>query len=194
LKKSPTVKLFSKYKKLAQKAFEAEKFDISLKFYSLALKYNFKDTDSQVGAILSDYAKEDALDAISLHDLYISSVDLGEPKEQILDNIKDLIKNENNFFEQLLTGIQELSNIPDGLEYKDFLEIAKTKANMRVALEDLMFSTRLVINSKEDMMSFIELLYQYDFKDEAFIYLENAITIYPTEHYFEEKFREFLYS
>ncbi len=187
-------KIFQRYKKLAVELFESQKFDLSLKFFSLALKYNPNDIDSKVGALLSDYAGEDSLDAISLYDYYISSIELGEPRESILENILQMIKQENSFFDEILTSIEEFTNsISDGIDYKDFIAIAKTKPNMRVALEDLMFSSRLIINNKEDMMSFIELLYEYDFKDEAFVYLENAISIFPDD-YFEDKFKKFLHS
>jgi len=194
LKKSQIAKTTKRYKKLAVELFESEKFDLSLKFYSLVLKYDSNDIDSKVGALLSDYAKEDSLDALSLYDYYVSSVELGEPKELVLENILQIIKQENSFFDELANSIEEFSqSIVDGIEYKDFISIAKTKPSMRVALEDLMFSSKLIINNKEDMMNFIELLYEYDFKDEAFIYLENAISIFPDD-YFEDKFKKFLHS
>ncbi len=194
MKKSQIAKTTKRYKKLAVELFESEKFDLSLKFYSLVLKYDSNDIDSKVGALLSDYAKEDSLDALSLYDYYVSSVELGEPKELVLENILQIIKQENSFFDELANSIEEFSqSIVDGIEYKDFISIAKTKPSMRVALEDLMFSSKLIINNKEDMMNFIELLYEYDFKDEAFIYLENAISIFPDD-YFEDKFKKFLHS
>ena len=193
MKKSQTAKVFNRYKKLATELFESEKFDLSLKFYSLALKCDSSDIDSKVGALLSDYAGEDSLDALSLYDYYISSIELGEPKELVLENILQIIKQENSFFDDLANSIEEFSqSIENGIEYKDFILIAKTKPNMRVALEDLMFSSKLIINNKEDMMNFIELLYEYNFKDEAMIYLENAINIFPDD-YFEDKFKKFLH-
>ena len=192
--KSQKAKIFQKFKALAIKAFEDERFDTSLKLYSLALKYNPEDIDSKVGAILSDYAKEDSLDALSLYDYYLSLVELGEPKYKVYENILEILNEENSFLDEVLDNVININySFEDGIEYQDFLEIAKTKKNMRVALEDLMFSSKLIIASKEEMMSFIELLYEYDFKDEAFIYLESAINFFPDD-YFEEKFKKFLYS
>ena len=192
--KSQIAKIFKKYKHLAIQSFEKGKYDTSLRLYSVALKYKPDDIDSKVGALLSDYAKEDSLDANSLYDYYISSIQLGEPKQKVYDSILEILKEENSFFDDVISTIPDINlSFEDGIEYKDFLEIAKTKQNMRIALEDLMFSSKLLITTKEDMMNFIELLYEYDFKDEAFVYLENAINFFPDD-YFEEEFKKFLSS
>jgi len=193
LKKSQTAnKLLLKYQKLANEAMEAKKYDVALRLFSLALKLDPNNIDLKVGAILSDYANEDMIDVTSLYDLYYSSIDMGESKENTYENIKQMIKREDILLDELLSVVEEVNESIDGIAYHDFLKIAKTKPSMKEALEDLMFSTKLIINKKEDMMSFIELLYHYDFKNEAFAYLENAITIFPSDTYFEDKFREFL--
>jgi len=180
-----------KYKEEAQKAFSQKKYDLALKFYSLALKVEPDDIDLKVGAILSDFAKEDEAEAIALQDFYFSSIHLGDDKERIYKEIVDSIEYEDSFLSSLLDSINTISeSVENGVEYNDFLAIAKKRGDIKRSLEDIMFSARIIINSKEDMMDFIALLFKYDFKDEALIYLENAINIYPGDTYFEEKFRE----
>ncbi len=192
--KLPTVKLHKKYKKLAIETFESERFSLALKFFSLVLKYDSEDYDAKIGAVLSDYAKEDKIDAMSLYDLYYTSIKLGESKENTYNVIIELLEQNNSFLDDLLNSLENFTaSIENGVEYKEFLEIAKQKNSMREALEDIMFSSKLIIDSKEDMMSFIELLYKHNFKEEAMTYLENAITIYPADDYFEEKFKQILH-
>jgi len=179
-----------KYKEQAFQAFENKNFDLALKLYSLALKLDPNDIDLKIGAILSDYAKEDELDASIMFDFYTSSTMLGDDKETIYNEIIDSINYEDDFFVSLLSSLNSFNIIPDdGVEYKDLLEIAKQRG-MKKTLQDIMFSSRILINSKEDMMDFISLLYKYDFKDEALSYLESAISIFPQDKYFEEKFLE----
>jgi len=186
-----TVNMTDIYKKRAQKAFSEAKYDLALKFYSLALSLDPDDMDMKVGAILSDFAKEDEEEAIALNDFYISSVLLGGDKYELYEEILESINYEDDFLTSLIDSINEFTNsVENGVEYSDFLAIAKERGDMRRSLEDVMFSARIIINSKEDMMDFIALLFKYDFKDEAFVYLENAINIYPGDTYFEEKFRE----
>jgi len=180
-----------RYKKEAQKAFIEAKYDLALKFYSLALSLSPDDIDLKVGAVLCDFAKEDEDEAIALYDYYISSILLDGIKEELYSEILETINYEDDFFISLVESIHEFTNsIDNGVDYKDFLDIAKSRGDMKRSLEDVMFSAKIIINSKEDMMDFISLLFKYDFKDEALIYLENAINIYPGDTYFEEKFRE----
>jgi len=149
------------------------------------------DVDLKVGAVLSDFAKEDEEEAIALYDFYISSSLMGGDKQELYDEIIDSINYEDDFLLSLFDSINELTNsVENGVEFNDFLDVAKQRGDMKRSLEDIMFSAKIIINSKEDMMNFIKLLFKYDFKDEALIYLENAINIYPGDTYFEEKFRE----
>jgi len=78
----------------------------------------------------------------------------------------------------------------NGVEYSDFIKIANLRGNVKQALEDIMFSAKLIIQSKEDMMNFIDLLMQYNFKEEALSYLEKAIMIYPRDGYFQVRFKQ----
>jgi len=183
--------MIEKYKKQAKTAFDKKDFDLALKFFSLGLSIAPDDIDLKVGAILSDFAKEDELEAISLFDFYESAVSLDEDKEYLYSEILSSIDYEDDFLFSFLESLQTLSySLDGGVEYQDFLEIARQRGDIKRSLEDIMFSAKIVINSKEDMMDFIRLLFKYDFKDEALVYLENAINIYPGDAYFEEKFRE----
>jgi len=189
--RSQIVNMLKKYKKEAQNAFNSAKYDIALKFYALALSIDPDDIDLKVGALLSDFAKEDEEEAIALQDFYFSSIHFGDDKERLYQEIVDSIDYEDNFLASLLDSITVFTeSLEQGVEYNDFLNIAKKRGDIKRTLEDVMFSGRIIINSKEDMMDFITLLFKYDFKDEALIYLENAIKIYPGDTYFEEKFRE----
>jgi len=189
--RSQTVNMVKIYKERAQKAFNEAKYDLALKLYSLALSIDPSDMDLKVGALLCDFAKEDEDEAIALNDFYLSSSLLGGDKDELYHEILESINYDDDFLSSLIDSINDFTNsVENGVEFGDFLAIAKQRGDMKRSLEDVMFSAKIIINSKEDMMEFISLLFKYDFKDEAFIYLENAINIYPGDTYFEEKFRE----
>ena len=183
--------MIKRYKNEASKAFLNAKYDLALKFYALALSIEPDNIDLKVGALLSDFAQEDESEAIALQDFYFTGVALGDNKKDLYKDILDSIDYEDDFLFSLMDSINSITQSVDGgVEYNDFLEIAKQRGDIKRSLEDIMFSAKIVINSKEDMMDFIGLLFRYNFEDEALIYLENAINIYPGDTYFEEKFRE----
>jgi tetratricopeptide (TPR) repeat protein len=177
-------------KKLAYKYFYEARYEEALREFSLALSINCEDYDLKVGALLSDYAKEDEGDAIILIDFYESSVALGDDKSTIYENILHSIDYSDDLEYDMLDSVESLLAFDNGIDYSDFIKMAQRKGDIKRSLEDIMFSSKLIISNKEDMVSFINLLMQNDFKDEALSYLESAIMIYPKDSYFEEQFKE----
>ena len=121
-----------KYKKDAQKAFNEAKYDLALKFYSMALALKPNDIDLKMGAILSDFAKEDESEAIALQDFYFSSVLLGDDKERLYQEIIESIDYGDGFFTSLLDSINDFTaSFENGVEYNDFLAIAKKRGDIK---------------------------------------------------------------
>ena len=44
-----------------------------------------------------------------------------------------------------------------------------------------MFSTRVIITEKEDFLDFLDKLIEHGFSEMALTYLENALSVYPTD-------------
>ena len=179
------------FKDLAYKSFYQAQYDKALLNFSLALNEDSEDYDLKVGAVLSDYAYEDENDAIALSDFYQSCVTLGDEKKEVYESVLNSIDYNNDSVYDLTQSIENIfASMEDGVEYSDFVKIANIRGDIKQSLEDVMFSAKLIMQSKEDMMNFIDLLMQYDFKEEALSYLERAIMIYPRDGYFQERFKQ----
>jgi len=179
------------FKDLAYKSFYQAQYDKALLNFSLALNEDSEDYDLKVGAVLSDYAYEDENDAIALSDFYQSCVTLGDEKKEVYESVLNSIDYNNDSVYDLTQSIENIfASMEDGVEYSDFVKIANLRGDIKQSLEDVMFSAKLIMQSKEDMMNFIDLLMQYDFKEEALSYLERAIMIYPRDGYFQERFKQ----
>lgn len=183
------------FKELAYKFFYEANYDDALLNFSLGLGGDSEDYDLKVGAVLSDYAYEDEHDAIALLDFYQSCITLGDEKDEVYKNILNSIDYTNDLVYDLSESIENMfASMENGVEYADFIKIANIRGDIKQSLEDVMFSAKLIIQSKEDMMNFIDLLMKYDFKEEALSYLESAIKIYPRDGYFQEQFKQLSHS
>ena len=60
----------------------------------------------------------------------------------------------------------------DAIEYEDFLQLEKARGSFRVAYEDIMFSTKVAIQSKDDLVDFINKLIENGFDTTAYSYLD----------------------
>ena len=60
----------------------------------------------------------------------------------------------------------------DGVLFKDVKELINSKED----LENLMFSTKILFETKEDVIEFFNLLLKYGKKESALNYLEELIT------------------
>ena len=47
--------------------------------------------------------------------------------------------------------------------------------------ENIMFSTRVIITKKEDFIDFLDNLIEHGFAEMALSYLENALSVYPSD-------------
>ncbi len=171
----------------AKNSFFKREYKKALLDFSLALKDEPYDLDAKIGALLSDMATEKEEEAIALFELYEVS------RSEGLHGIEHII-------ETLLDGddaelfvndeMKDKLSYEDGIEYRDFLYLVDDRESFQRALEDLMFSTRIIIHKKEDFMEFVNLLLENNYSNLALNYLESALSLYPHEAFFQERIRE----
>jgi hypothetical protein len=53
--------------------------------------------------------------------------------------------------------------------------------SFRETFENIMFSTKVIITQKEDFIDFLDNLIDHDFAEMALSYLENALSVYPSD-------------
>ncbi len=176
---------------LAVEKFREGDYKSSFKFFSFLLFKEERDIDAQIGAILSDYAVENEEDAIDYFEYFLDNLSDELTKKDLLYELTSQMDVDFSFLDELFTVLEELIVTTEGIEYQDFKEIFIKSSNKKQLMENLTFSTKLIISTKEDMLDFIELLYENDFIDEALSYLESAISISPIDTYFQDTFREY---
>ena len=178
----------SKYKQKAKDNFKNKQYKEAMDNYSVALKEIPLDLDSRIGVLLADLASENELEAITLFDFYESA------KEKSLKNVGDIIENllqdssisfevitdEINLYENAFLNAQE------GIEYQDFKNLIEDRDSFKIAIEDLLFSTKIIIHKKEDFKEFVSMLMKNGYTNAALNYLESAISLYPYENFFQD--------
>jgi hypothetical protein len=84
----------------------------------------------------------------------------------------DLLKELN------LTTVNQL----DAINYEDFQLLIKQRGSFKVAFEDIMFSTKVAIEKKEDFYDFVTKLIDNGFNNMAYNYLEGF-----QDYFFQDK-------
>jgi len=181
----------NKYKKIAKNSFLKRDYTYALLNYSFALKESNEDGEAKLGAILSEMALDQEEEAVALFDFYeVQKSEVGQNAEkkieEILSSVDEGFEHLNTIFNQ---NIDEMMDESDTINYDDFLCHISVRGSFKEAFEDIMFSSKVLINEKENLLDFIDKLIQNDFKEIAFNYIEGAADLFPDD----EKFKELLY-
>ncbi len=181
-----------KYKELASNSFFKREYKKALFNYGLALKVAPFDKEAKVGALLSDMATEQEDEAVALFEYYETTKSLDQDNsDEIIEQIINGVDIGSDYIYQLLDGLEEyIVTMEDGVEYKDFLQLCENKESFKKALEDIMFSTKIIIHKKDDFIDFVNLLIENDYRELALNYIENALLYYPTEMFFQKKLKQ----
>ncbi len=181
-----------KYRELAHNSFFKRDYKKALFNYALALKIDSYDKESRIGALLADMATEREDEAVALFEYYETKKSLGEDNaDEILEKIINDVDSDDDTITELLDSLEEfIVTMEDGIEYKDFIALIETKKSFKKALEDIMFSTKIIIHKKDDFIDFVNLLLENGYKDLALNYVENALAYYPSELFFQKKLKQ----
>jgi hypothetical protein len=181
-----------KYKELASNYFFKREYEKALFNYGLALKDAPFDKEAKIGALLSDMASDQEDEAMALFEYYETTKSLEQDNsDDIIEQIVNGSQMDSDYIYQLLDGLEEyIITMEDGVEYKDFLQLCESKESFKKALEDIMFSTKIIIHKKDDFIDFVNLLIENDYRDLALNYIENALQYYPTEMFFQKKLKQ----
>ncbi len=177
----------SSFVERAKNSFFKRDYKRALFDFSLALKEQPYDLDAKVGVLLSDMAMEQEEEAVALFELYEASRRDG--LRGIDSIIETLLDSEDAEIFRDDNESKTSQYFEDGIEYKDFLYLVDDRESFQRALEDLMFSTRIIIHKKEDFMEFVNLLLENNYSNLALNYLESALSLYPHESFFQERLK-----
>ncbi|MDP2894178.1 MAG: hypothetical protein Q8N78_07435, partial [Sulfurimonas sp.] len=108
-----------------------------------------------------------------------------EDKEQADIIMSDILQNMDGSLEKLrevfAEPLRDRLEYEDGILYKDFKAIIDSGESFRETFENIMFSTKVIITQREDFIDFLDNLIENDFAEMALTYLENALSVYPSD-------------
>ena len=175
----------SKYKILTQAkdSFTKAEYKNALEKFATVLQNYPNSKEAFNGVILSEMAMSGEGGAEALFDYYeILKEDDKESADvimsEILENMDGTMEKLSEVFSEPLRDRLEFE---DGILYSDFKKIVQEGGNFKETFENIMFSTRVIITQKDDFVDFLERLIEHDFAEMALTYLENALSIYPSD-------------
>jgi len=108
-----------------------------------------------------------------------------DDKEQADTIMSDILQNLDGSLEKLSEvfsePIRDRLEFEDGILYQDFKDIIDSGESFKETFENIMFSTRVIITKKEDFVDFLDNLIEHDFEEMALTYIENALSVYPSD-------------
>ncbi|QSZ40842.1 hypothetical protein GJV85_01490 [Sulfurimonas aquatica] len=175
----------SKFKTLTQAkdSFSKAEYKIALEKFAEVLQNYPNSKEAYNGAILAEMALSGEGGAEALFDYYEI---LKEEDTEQADNIMgEILKNMDGTLEKLsevfADPLRDRLEFEDGILYSDFKSLLNDGAEFKETFENIMFSTRVIITQKEDFLDFLDRLIEHDFAEMALTYLENALSIYPSD-------------
>ncbi len=155
--------------------FANKEYDIALFLYSQVLSLEPTNIEYKVYPILCDIGSENSDKAQALFEYFSIQKELNQ--EKAIEFVKDAISAYDGNNELMMKifkdfSIQTIESL-DAIDYEDFLNLVESRGSFREAYEDIMFSTKVAIKSKKDLIDFIEQLIDNDFNTTAYSYLDN---------------------
>lgn len=158
----------------ANSFFTQKEFNKALFLYS-QLSSNFpQNKEYPIYALFCDIASEDEEKAISLYDYFAIIKD--ENLEEAIRYVEDMINAYDGDIDKMMEVLKELSTSTveslDAIRYVDFKNLIESRGSFRIAFEDIMFSTKVAIENKDDFFDFVTKLIDNDFNSTAYTYLD----------------------
>ena len=176
----------------ANKLFMEKKYDKALFIYSQLSSIFPKNREYPIYALFCDIASEDEEKAQSLFDYFAIA------KDDNLDNaiayVEDIINAYDGDMDKMMEILQELTSSTvdslDAIRYEDFKRLIKSRGSFRIAFEDIMFSTKVAIETKEDFFDFVDKLIENDFNNTAYSYLDGFNDYFSYDSKIEELYKK----
>jgi len=160
--------------KQAHSYFSAKAYDKALFLYSQIVSTQPTNIEYQIYCLLCDVGFENDKKAQELFDYFIVTKD--EDFTKSVDYVQNTIIAYDGDNEKMMSLLKEMSHINiealDAIEYKDFQELVQNRGSFKEAYQDIMFSTKVAITSKDDLIDFIDNLIENNFSNTAYTYLD----------------------
>jgi tetratricopeptide (TPR) repeat protein len=176
----------------ANSFFLEKNFEKALFLYS-QLASNFKDNkEYPIYALFCDIASEDEEKALSLYDYF--SVSKEESLDEAIKYIDDIVSAYDGDIDKMMEVLKDLSSSTvdslDAIKYDDFKILINSRGSFRIAFEDIMFSTKVAIENKEDFFDFVTKLIDNDFNTTAYTYLNGFNEYFAYDEEIEKLYKK----
>lgn len=171
--------------------FLSKDFGKAMFIYSQLSSIKPSNKEYLIYATLCDLSSEDEEKALSLFDYFCvaKEEDLAEAILYI-NNILDAYSGDIDKMVSLIKDISTASvDSLDAIKYEDFKILVKSRGSFRIAFEDIMFSTKVAIESKADFFDFVFKLIENDFSTTAYTYLEGFNDYFTYDKKIEELYK-----
>ena len=176
----------------ANSFFTQRKFEKALFLYS-QLSSNFpQNKEYPIYALFCDIATEDEEKAISLYDYF--SIVKDENLEEAIRYVEDVVNAYDGDIDKMMEILKELSSSTieslDAIRYEDFKKLIDSRGSFRIAFEDIMFSTKVAIENKDDFFDFVTKLIDNGFNTTAYTYLDGFNEYFTYDKEIEELYKK----
>jgi tetratricopeptide (TPR) repeat protein len=167
----------------AERLFDKENYNKALLSYSQILEKNPYNRKAKILVILTEMVMNKESGGDALYDYYsiLLSENISDP-EEVIQNILDSMDTQNGGFDKFTDSpLKKHLMYADGIIYSDFIDIAVKEKGFKKAFEDIVFTTKVIITNKKDLISFLNNLIEYEFYSAALNYLEGALKSFPND-------------
>ncbi len=168
----------------AEEYFFKGEYDKALQNFSLALSEYPNDKELKICAMLADMGNENEEKAQAIYEYYQVTKEIEEQSaEEIIESLIESMDFDVELLNRLLDSGYLANEYQDdnSINYSDFIQLIKDRGSFKRAYEDIMFSTKVLINSKDEFIDFLDRLIDNDYIDTAFSYGEAAINLFPKD-------------
>ncbi|OUR71334.1 hypothetical protein A9Q76_05685 [Arcobacter sp. 31_11_sub10_T18] len=167
-------------------------YDQALFTYSQLVSQYPQIKEYKLYAIFCDIASEDEAKAISLFDYFTISKD--ENLDEAIKYVENVIDAYDGDVEKMMDILKDISESTvdslDAIKYEDFKQLIIDRGSFRIAFEDIMFSTKVAIESKEDFFDFVSNLIENGFNTTAYSYLDGFNEYFSYDTKIEELYKK----
>jgi tetratricopeptide (TPR) repeat protein len=165
----------------ADTAFADGRYDEAMRHYALLLDDFPNLIEARVGVFLCDFAAEYEAEAAALFDYYHTIKERSDAEAVIRTLAESLEAIHRDLHMAARASTEEAVELSDGIRYGDFLQAAQTRDDFKTAFEDMLFSTKVVITSKEEFIDFVTRLVDAGLRETALKYLDASGALFEND-------------
>jgi tetratricopeptide (TPR) repeat protein len=169
----------------AHSYFIGKEYNKAILLYSQALSFEPDNREYTLYCVFCDIAYTDEFKAQNLFDYFIISRNVN--LEDAIKSLEDIIEAYDGNNDKMMEFMKDVSIINveklDAIDYMDFRKLVDIRGSFKEAYQDIMFSLKVALKTKEDFVNFVNQLIDNDFEKSAYHYLDgfNQFFIYDNQ-------------